>query len=241
MDNRRITPDGLFKFRRCCLEKDPETLEFFYKLRNSVPQKGILNYDNFKKNYVANEFNPVVVENVFEESAQKKIKEYFHYAIDNGKYSLGDSQSNRYKSHNDFMCRILHYEALPLIEHIVKKELIPTYTYLSCYVKGCDLPAHTDRPDCEYTVSFVIDKPDYNWNIYVDMNKEPGKSRGRYRQYVNEDRKPFCKKVDCSAGGLMMFNGIDHIHFREELEADYYYIILLHYRSKWSKYSDTYK
>ena len=241
VDNRRITPEGLFKFRRCCQEKDPETLEFFYKLRNSVPQKGILNYDNFKKNYIANEFNPVVIENVFEESAQKKIKEYFHYAIDNGKYSLGDSQSNRYKSHNDFMCRILHYEALPLIEHIVKKELIPTYTYLSCYVKGCDLPAHTDRPDCEYTVSFVIDKPDYNWNIYVDMNKEPGKSRGRYRQYVNEDRKPFCKKVDCSAGGLMMFNGIDHIHFREELEADFYYIVLLHYRSKWSKYSDTYK
>ena len=241
VDNRRVQPEGLFKFRRCCPDKDPETLEFFYRLRNSVPQKGILNYDNFKKNYVANEFNPVVIENVFEKSAQEMIKKYFHYAIDNKKYGLGDSQSNRYKAHNDFMCRILHYEALPLIEHILKKELIPTYTYLSCYIKGCDLPAHTDRPDCEYTVSFVIDKPDCNWNIYVDMNKEPLKSKGRYRQYDNAARKQFCKKVDCGAGGLMMFNGIDHIHFREELEGDFYYIILLHYRSKWSTYADTYK
>ena len=29
-----------------------------------------------------------------------------------------------------------------------------------------------------------------------------------------------------------MFNGIDHIHFRDVLEGDYYYITLLHYRTK---------
>ena len=100
---------------------------------------------------------------------------------------------------------------------------MPTYTYLSCYIRDCELPAHTDRSDCEYTVSYVIDKPvGSNWDIYVDMNKEPLKSRGRYRQYVNDERKPFCKKVDCGPGGLMMFNGIDHIHFREKLDADTY-------------------
>ena len=49
VDNRRVTPEGLLKFRRCVPEKDPALLEFFYRLRNSVPQKGILNYDNFKK------------------------------------------------------------------------------------------------------------------------------------------------------------------------------------------------
>lgn len=242
VDNRRVLPEGLFKFRRCVPEKDPALLEFFYRLRNSVPQKGILNYENFKKNFVADEYNPCIVENVFEASAQAKIKEYFHWAIDNKKYSLGDSQSNRFKAHNDFMTRILHYEALPLIEHLVKKELVPTYTYLSCYIRDCELPAHTDRPDCEYTVSYIIDKPEgVNWNIYVDMNKEPLKSRGRYRQYVNDEHKDNCKKVDCGPGGLMMFNGIDHIHFREKLDGDFYYIILLHYRSKHSTYADTYK
>ena len=242
VDNRRVTPEGLFKFRRCVPEKDPALLEFFYRLRNSVPQKGILNYDNFKKTFIADEYNPCIVENVFEASAQEKIKEYFHWAIDNKKYSLGDSQSNRFKAHNDFMTRILHYEALPLIEHLVKKELVPTYTYLSCYIRDCELPAHTDRSDCEYTVSYIIDKPEgVNWNIYVDMEKQPLKSRGRYRQYVNDDHKDNCKKVDCGPGGLMMFNGIDHIHFREKLDGDFYYIILLHYRSKHSTYADTYK
>lgn len=242
VDNRKVTPEGLFKFRRCVVEKDPALLEFFYTLRNSVPQKGILNYDNFKKNFIADEYNPCVVENVFEATAQAKIQEYFHWAIDNKKYTLGDSQSNRFKAHNDFMTRILHYEALPLIEHLTKKELVPTYTYLSCYIRDCELPAHTDRSDCEYTVSYIIDKPDgINWNINVDMNKEPIKSKGRYRQYVNADHIDNCKKVDCGPGGLMMFNGIDHIHHREKLDGDFYYIILLHYRSKHSTYADTYK
>tara|TARA_E500000331_G_scaffold347936_1_gene388790 strand:- start:307 stop:2703 length:2397 start_codon:yes stop_codon:yes gene_type:complete len=242
VDNRRVTPEGLFKFRRCVPEKDPALLEFFYTLRNSVPQKGILNYDNFKKSFIADEYNPCVVEKVFEPTAQEKIREYFHWAIDNKKYTLGDSQSNRFKAHNDFMTRILHYEALPLMEHILKKELVPTYTYLSCYIRDCELPAHTDRSDCEYTVSYIIDKPEgVNWNIYVDMEKQPLKSRGRYRQYVNADHMHNCKAVDCGPGGLMMFNGIDHIHFRNKLDGDFYYIILLHYRSKHSTYADTYK
>ena len=39
---------------------------------------------------------------------------------------------------------------------------------MGIYKKGTDLPAHTDRPECEYTVSFIIDKPENcNWNIYV--------------------------------------------------------------------------
>ena len=29
----------------------------------------------------------------------------------------------------------------------------------------------------------------------------------------------------------MLFQGTDHIHFREELEEDYYNVLLLHYGS----------
>ena len=144
-------------------------------------------------------------------------------------WALGDRQSNRYKAHNEPMSRFLHYECLPLIERIVGKSMKPTYTYLSSYVKGANLPPHTDRPDCEYTVSFVVDKPDnFNWNIYVHKPQQEVKHKGRY------DEKPpleECEAVDCDAGGLMLFQGTDHIHFREELEADYYNVLLLHYCS----------
>ena len=127
------------------------------------------------------------------------------------------------------MSRFLHYELLPLIEKITNKKLKPTYTYLSAYVKDADLPAHTDRPDCEYTVSFVVDKPENSyWNIYVHRTKQPIKHKGRYDFTPPLEE---CEAVDCCSGGLMMFQGTDHIHFREKLDFDYYNILLLHYCS----------
>ena len=123
----------------------------------------------------------------------------------------------------------MHYEVLPLIEHVLNKKLEPTYTYLSAYVNGADLPAHTDRPDCEYTVSFIVDKPENKrWPIYLHKVKQPIKHKGRYDFTPPKEE---CIEVDCNPGGLMMFSGTDHIHFREKLEFEYYNIVLLHYRS----------
>lgn len=219
------------RFRRCNTDIDINTFKSLKDIRERN-NNSLLNYDNFNKSFFQDEFNPLIIENVFLDEAMTKIKEYFHNSIENNKFSLGDGQSNRYKCHNDVMSRIMHYEALPVIEHALGKKMVPTYTYLSCYIKGCDLPPHTDRPDCEYTISFIIDKPEgCNWPIYVDKTVEPIKSRGRYRDY-NFERKKNCILVDCSSNGLMMFNGIDHIHFRDVLEGDYYYITLLHYRTK---------
>ena len=127
------------------------------------------------------------------------------------------------------MSRILHYEIQPLIEKILGKAVVPTYTYLSAYVEGADLPAHTDRADCEYTVSFLINKPDnLTWPIYLHKVKQPIKHKGRSDFTPSKDE---CISVDCNAGGLMMFQGTDHIHFREQLPGEYYHIVLLHYMS----------
>jgi hypothetical protein len=53
------------------------------------------------------------------------------------------------------------------------------------------------------------------------------KHKGRY------DKKPekeTCVKVDCNPNGLMMFNGTDHIHYREKLNTEYFITLLLHYQ-----------
>lgn len=188
-----------------------------------------LNLDNLNRSYTFDEFNPVIVENVINNDALAVLKEYYKTTIDQGVFLLGDKQSQRFKAHNEPMSRILHYEVLPLIEKIVGKALIPTYTYLSAYIKGSDLPAHTDRADCEYTVSFLINKPDNsNWPIYLHKIKQPVKYKGRYDFTPSKDE---CFEIDCNAGGLMMFSGTDHLHFRENLPDDFYHIVLLHYRS----------
>lgn len=201
------------------------------QLYNSIrTNRCCLNSDNLDIDYNLDTKLPIqIVENVIDKQLLSLLKNYYKDTIDCNTWELGDRQSNRYKSHNEPMSRFLHYELLPLIEKIVDKSLKPTYSYLSAYVKGAELPPHTDRKDCEYTVSFVIDKPEgANWNIYVHKPQQSIKYKGRYNE-----KPPLieCEYVDCEAGGLMLFQGTDHIHFREKLEYDYYNILLLHYCS----------
>ena len=188
-----------------------------------------LNDENLQKTYLFDEYNPVVVENVLNKNALTICQQYYSTNIEKDSYVLGDKQSKRFKSYNEPMSRILHYEILHLIERIVCKKLIPTYTYLSAYVKDSDLPAHTDRADCEYTVSFLINKPkNSNWPIYLHKTKQHIKHKGRSDFTPPKEE---CIAVDCNAGGLMVFQGTDHIHFRENLLDDFYHIVLLHYKS----------
>jgi prolyl 4-hydroxylase len=201
---------------------DGESIEINNNTNNSA-----LNCANLQKSYMFDEYNPVVVENVLNPKTLAICQKYYSTNIEHGAYVLGDKQSQRFKSHNEPLSRILHYEVLPLAEKIVGKKLMPTYTYLSAYVKDSDLPAHTDRADCEYTVSFLINKPENShWPIYVHKVKQPVKHKGRSDFTPPKEE---CIKVDCNAGGLMIFQGTDHIHFRDNLPDDFYHIVLLHY------------
>jgi len=175
------------------------------------------------------EFFLLKVDDVIVPGAIDIFKRYYKDTIAQQIWQFGDRQANRYKSHNEPMSRFLHYELLPFIEKITGKVLKPSYTYLSAYVKGAHLPPHTDREDCEYTVSFIMDKPEGStWNIYIHKIKQPVKYKGRYPENPPKDE---CCAVDCNAGGLMIFQGTDRIHYRDELEQDFYNIVLLHYCS----------
>ena len=202
-----------------------ETLQKIKELRD---KSGFLLSENIDKEYFIDEYNPVTVENVINPEIHALIDNYFKENIKNGVYPLGDRQANRYKVTDEIMTRLLHLEFLPLIEKITGKKMESTYTYLSAYLKGTTLPPHTDRPDCEFTCSYIIGKPpNSTWNIYVHKTKQPVKYKGRYDFTPPKEE---CLAIDCPENGLMIFNGTDHIHFREELEHDYYNVVLLHYR-----------
>lgn len=202
------------------------TLTQLNNIRDST--HGILNKDLLTNTYKFDEFNPVIQNDVIIPQALSIVQKYINDAILNKEIDLGDRQSNRYKARNETITRFLHYEILPLIQKITSKPVKPTYTYLSCYTKDSDLPPHTDQADCEFTVSFIIQKPENTyWPIYLHKTKQEIKHKGRYHFTPPKDE---CISCDCNSGGLMIFSGTDHIHYREALEHDYYNIVLLHYR-----------
>ena len=117
-----------------------------------------LNKENLKKEYQFSEYEGAVVNNTIDSSLLNLFKEYIKNNITNKAYEFKDRQSDRWKANDEPLSRFLHYELLPLIEKISGRKLKPSYTYLCGYVNGADLPSHTDRKECEYTVSFLIEK-----------------------------------------------------------------------------------
>ena len=196
--------------------------------KSKYENRSLINPELLEQDYTFDEYHPLALDNILRPGVIDIFRDLYKAAIKNDVFPLGDKQSQRYKSHNESVARVLHYEILPIIEKITREKVCPTYTYTSFYVKGADLPSHTDRKECQYTVSFIIDKPaGSTWNIYVDMKNQAMKNIGRCSP-ISE--KKDCVPVDCDANGLMIFCGEDHCHFREKLEHDYYNILLLHYR-----------
>lgn len=207
-------------------------LSFDYLKENIIKIKTLreqgkgLNTSLLLKKYEFDEFHPANIANVLHDEMAELVKEYYDHSIKNKVFPLGDRQAQRFKSNNDPFSRFVHYEILPLIEHIAGRKLRPTYTYLSCYVTGSDLAPHTDREDCHYTVSFLINK-DKDWPVYCDPVKQPVKGKGRYPEFVQTDKHI---GMIGQPNGFIMFNGRDHIHWRNKYDGERYDILLLHYR-----------
>ena len=189
--------------------------------------KGV-NPDNLKHNYEFSEYKGIVVNNTIHHNLLDLFKKYIKRNIVAKAYDFKDRQSDRWKANDEPLSRFLHYELLTLIEKITGRRLKPSYTYLCGYVNGADLPSHTDRPECEYTVSFLIEK-DTNWPIYLHKKKQQVANKGRTgERYLDHNE---CVELDCEEGGIIMFQGCDHLHFRHKYEGKNYNVVLLHYMS----------
>lgn len=70
----------------------------------------------------------------------------------------GDGQTPlRWVQHNDPVASWIHGYLVQRISQVVRTLLKPSYTYTAVYHDSADLPAHTDREQCEYTLSMCVD------------------------------------------------------------------------------------
>ena len=66
--------------------------------------------------------NPTIIKKgIFSKTILTSIQKFFEYCILNDKFPFGDGQATRWRCYNESISRIIHYELLELIEHIVQK------------------------------------------------------------------------------------------------------------------------
>jgi hypothetical protein len=133
------------------------------------------------------------------------LRTHYRQLIQEGQYALGDGQcSLRYGIYNEDITNFFHQQLVGLISYVVGAPVKPSYTYVGVYQGGAELLRHTDRNQCEYTLSICIDytpepEKETPWPIYVETPE------GEIATFQ-------------SMGDGLLFKGRELPHYRHKLE-----------------------
>jgi hypothetical protein len=86
------------------------------------------------------------------------LRRYYRCLIRKGAIRLGDTQSpRRYKAYNEPVARFFHRYLTKMVSAVAGEPVKPSYVYMASYLSGAELKKHTDREQCEFSVSFCLD------------------------------------------------------------------------------------
>ncbi|HSY93634.1 MAG TPA: hypothetical protein VK812_19905 [Candidatus Binatus sp.] len=86
------------------------------------------------------------------------LRRYYRYLIRTGAIHLGDGQSpRRYVAYNEPVARFFHHDIAATLSAVAGEPLKPSYVYLASYLSGAVLKKHTDRAQCEFSVTLCLD------------------------------------------------------------------------------------
>lgn len=134
------------------------------------------------------------------------LRRYYRSLIRRGGMTLGDSGSpQRYVAYNEQVAQFFHRQFTGLVSAIAGVRVKPTFAYVASYQGGAELPAHTDRAQCEYAISLLIDyTPEPVDQTPWSLNLETAKGLVRIWQGI---------------GDSLVYKGCAISHYRTHLAA----------------------
>jgi hypothetical protein len=109
----------------------------------------------------------------------------------------------------------------PIVESVVGKKLLPTYSYARIYRNGSYMRPHKDRPSCEYSVTLTVDPdPNYKWPIWFE--DKGGKELPFY----------------LSKGDMCIYKGTEMKHWRDTFHGKEHIQCFLHYVDAQGKFAN---
>jgi hypothetical protein len=135
-----------------------------------------------------------------------ELRRYYRYLLRTGRMPLSDSQCpGRHVVHNDGVARFFHHQLTAAVAAFVGEPVKPSYVYAASYREGARLEKHTDREQCEFSITFCL-----------DYSPEP---RCATPWPLRLDTPTAKVTVFQSIGDGLLYRGRDLPHFRDPLPA----------------------
>eukprot|EP01126_Amoeba_proteus_P019153 TRINITY_DN197_c0_g1_i11.p1 TRINITY_DN197_c0_g1~~TRINITY_DN197_c0_g1_i11.p1 ORF type:complete len:388 (-),score=56.86 TRINITY_DN197_c0_g1_i11:98-1261(-) len=184
-----------------------------------------------KEFFVQNQY--IILRRILPPFVLESLRRCYQYYTHHGIVKIDDGQSKRYFSSNDPCSRYIHYSLTDLVRQVISHNAIPTYVYFGGYVSGAVLEPHTDRMQCEFTMSLTFYQNPFHepWNLGIGKKIKFVKSEidlGGDEPYPPEDEQVHLSLFE---GDALLFMGRHLTHWREGPlpEGHQTYNLFLHY------------
>jgi hypothetical protein len=106
------------------------------------------------------------------------LRWHYRALLAGGNVPRGDWIEERYGLHSEMMASFLHVQLHGLISQIADEPVKPSFVYFGSYRPGAVLPRHVDRPQCQFSMSLLVDyspEPDgpCGWPLYLENPQAP--------------------------------------------------------------------
>jgi len=106
-------------------------------------------------------------------------------------------------SHNEPVARFFHHQLTTVVSEVIGEQVQPSFAFTLSYHGGSELSRHTDREQCEFTLSLCL-----------DFIPEP---KGVTKWPLHMETGDGQVTVEQSLGDALLFCGRDLAHYRERL------------------------
>ncbi len=135
------------------------------------------------------------------------LRRYYRDLIAGGGLTLGDFQvAERYQLGDEILARFFHRQLTRFVTRVAAEPVKPSYVYLAAYRPGADLKRHTDREQCEFSISLLLD--------YVP---EPAGASGWPLFLEDRAAAGAAHAADLGIGDALIYRGRELVHYRNPL------------------------
>ncbi|HEY9840295.1 MAG: hypothetical protein ACAI44_18810 [Candidatus Sericytochromatia bacterium] len=134
----------------------------------------------------------------------RALSAYVRTLASEGFFQKGDPMvPERNGIHNEPLMRFLHLQITPFLQEILGEPIRASYAFLADYQPGAVLRKHTDRSQCDWNLSLVLDMQPQGsppWPFYLENAAGTA-------------------KIELGVGDLVFYSGTRNPHWREQLPA----------------------
>lgn len=192
---------------------------------------------------IAYQNKPLVVRHLFDKETYQTIVRYLNDYVPLFPLSSDKKEPNspmkfgRKYAHNLPFFVDIHQQLKDYASDLFGEKVKPSYVFLSLYDKGGQCPLHIDRPQCRYTIDYLIQQEQSEpWPIAIGpqmTDKELSKVSKSHPQ-TSDERESIIGSVDWTVSELMpndavCYSGTHAWHYRPEPSKGSVDLVFFHF------------